>query len=83
MIFSSNHKLVFSNVNLKEVTHMCSLNAAAYPDRLLYRSVAIAKLNKLLINSYSTKLVQQFLPLNTPMYPKWNLSNLKYLEPMA
>lgn len=33
VIFSSNHKLVFSNVNLKEVTHMCSLNAQAYPDR--------------------------------------------------
>lgn len=33
VIFSSNHKLVFSNVNLKEVTHMCSLNALAYPDR--------------------------------------------------
>ncbi|KAL0819945.1 hypothetical protein ABMA28_007945 [Loxostege sticticalis] len=34
VIFSSNHKLVFSNVNLKEVTHMCSLNALAYPDSL-------------------------------------------------
>ncbi|KAJ8724163.1 hypothetical protein PYW07_008143 [Mythimna separata] len=34
VIFSSNHKLVFSNVNLKEVTHMCSLNAQAYPDSL-------------------------------------------------
>ncbi|XP_072930200.1 DNA damage-binding protein 1 [Epargyreus clarus] len=34
VIFSSNHKLVFSNVNLKEVTHMCSLNAEAYPDSL-------------------------------------------------
>ncbi|XP_028177041.1 DNA damage-binding protein 1 [Ostrinia nubilalis] len=34
VIFSSNHKLVFSNVNLKEVTHMCSLNAVAYPDSL-------------------------------------------------
>lgn len=33
MIFSSNRKLVFSNVNLKEVTQMCSLNAQAYPDR--------------------------------------------------
>ncbi|KAG7298167.1 DNA damage-binding protein 1 [Plutella xylostella] len=34
VIFSSNHKLVFSNVNLKEVSHMCSLNAQAYPDSL-------------------------------------------------
>lgn len=35
VIYSSNHKLVFSNVNLKEVAHMCSLNAQAYPDRYL------------------------------------------------
>ncbi|CAG9764896.1 unnamed protein product [Ceutorhynchus assimilis] len=34
VIYSSNHKLVFSNVNLKEVTQMCSLNAQAYPDSL-------------------------------------------------
>lgn len=33
VIYSSNHKLVFSNVNMKEVNHMCSLNAEAYPDR--------------------------------------------------
>ena len=33
VIYSSNHKLVFSNVNLKQVNHMCSLNAEAYPDR--------------------------------------------------
>ncbi|XP_050068319.1 DNA damage-binding protein 1 [Anopheles maculipalpis] len=34
VIYSSNHKLVFSNVNLKEVNHMCSLNAEAYQDSL-------------------------------------------------
>lgn len=34
VIYSSNQKLVFSNVNLKEVSHMCSLNAEAYPDSL-------------------------------------------------
>ncbi|XP_030764681.1 DNA damage-binding protein 1 [Sitophilus oryzae] len=34
VIYSSNHKLVFSNVNLKEVNQMCSLNAEAYPDSL-------------------------------------------------
>nr|CAD7197866.1 unnamed protein product [Timema douglasi] len=34
VIYSSNHKLVFSNVNLKEVNHMCSLNSEAYPDSL-------------------------------------------------
>ncbi|KAK9886320.1 hypothetical protein WA026_015830 [Henosepilachna vigintioctopunctata] len=34
VIYSSNHKLVFSNVNIKEVNHMCSLNSEAYPDSL-------------------------------------------------
>ncbi|XP_059472612.1 DNA damage-binding protein 1 [Neocloeon triangulifer] len=34
VIYSSNHKLVFSNVNLKEVNHMCSLHAEAYPASL-------------------------------------------------
>lgn len=34
VIYSSNHKLVFSNVNLKEVNHMCSLNAESYADSL-------------------------------------------------
>lgn len=34
VIYSSNHKLVFSNVNLKEVNHMCSINAESYPDSL-------------------------------------------------
>lgn len=34
VIYSSNHKLVFSNVNMKEVNHMCSLNAEAYSDSL-------------------------------------------------
>lgn len=33
VIFSSTKKLVFSNVNLREVKHMCPLNAEAYPDR--------------------------------------------------
>ncbi|KAF8774370.1 DNA damage-binding protein 1 like protein [Argiope bruennichi] len=34
VIYSSNHKLVFSNVNLKEVSHMCPLNSVGYPDSL-------------------------------------------------
>lgn len=35
VIFSSNHKLVFSNVNLKDVTFMCALNTDLYRDRLV------------------------------------------------
>nr|CAG4642998.1 EOG090X00HD [Ilyocryptus agilis] len=35
VIYSSNHKLVFSNVNLKEVAHMCPLNSEAYSDSLV------------------------------------------------
>ncbi|XP_064634746.1 DNA damage-binding protein 1-like [Lineus longissimus] len=34
VIYSSNHKLVFSNVNLKEVSYMCPLNSSGYPDSL-------------------------------------------------
>ena len=36
VIYSSNHKLVFSNVNLKEVNHMCPLNSEGYPDRSVH-----------------------------------------------
>ncbi|KAG1672861.1 DNA damage-binding protein 1 [Nymphon striatum] len=34
VIYSSNHKLVFSNVNLREVSYMCPLNSVGYPDSL-------------------------------------------------
>ncbi|ELU03057.1 hypothetical protein CAPTEDRAFT_148808 [Capitella teleta] len=34
VVYSSNHKLVFSNVNLKEVNYMCPLNSEGYPDSL-------------------------------------------------
>ncbi|KAF5951941.1 hypothetical protein HYC85_009885 [Camellia sinensis] len=34
VMYSSNKKLLYSNVNLKEVSHMCPLNFAAFPDRL-------------------------------------------------
>ncbi|CAG0918721.1 unnamed protein product [Notodromas monacha] len=46
VIYSSNHKLVFSNVNLKEVTQMCPLNSEAYP-----KSLALASSNNLLIGT--------------------------------
>ncbi|CAI7840716.1 unnamed protein product, partial [Closterium sp. NIES-53] len=32
VVHSSNRKLLYSNVNLKEVTHMCSFNCASFPD---------------------------------------------------
>ncbi|XP_074593114.1 DNA damage-binding protein pic [Brevipalpus obovatus] len=46
VIYSSNHKLVFSNVNLKEVNHMCPLHSQAYPD-----SLALANDNSLIIGT--------------------------------
>ncbi|XP_076310101.1 LOW QUALITY PROTEIN: DNA damage-binding protein pic [Tachypleus tridentatus] len=46
VIYSSNHKLVFSNVNLREVNHMCPLNSEGYPD-----SLALAGDNTLLIGT--------------------------------
>lgn len=44
VIYSSNHKLVFSNVNLKEVNHMCSLNAESYPDSLALATDSTGKI---------------------------------------
>ncbi|TXG48061.1 hypothetical protein EZV62_027355 [Acer yangbiense] len=46
VIYSSNKKLLYSNVNLKEVSHMCSFNSAAFPD-----SLAIAKEGELTIGT--------------------------------
>ncbi|MQL89140.1 hypothetical protein Taro_021718 [Colocasia esculenta] len=36
VIYSSNKKLLYSNVNLKEVSHMSPFNSAAFPDRFLF-----------------------------------------------
>jgi len=44
VIYSSNNKLVFSNVNLKEVNHMCPLNSDAFRE-----SLALASDSQLLI----------------------------------
>jgi len=41
VIYSSNKKLLYSNVNLKEVSHMCPFNSAAFPDRYLGSFVSL------------------------------------------
>lgn len=46
VIYSSSKKLLYSNVNLKEVGHMCPFNSAAFPD-----SLAIAKEGELTIGT--------------------------------
>ncbi|KAF2317858.1 hypothetical protein GH714_041177 [Hevea brasiliensis] len=46
VIYSSNKKILYSNVNLKEVSHMCPFNSAAFPD-----SLAIAKEGELTIGT--------------------------------
>jgi len=38
VIYSLNHKLLFSNVNLREVNHMCPFNSASFPDSLALAS---------------------------------------------
>ena len=38
VIYSANRKLLFSNVNLREVNHMCSFNSASFPDSLAVAS---------------------------------------------
>lgn len=39
VIYSSNKKILYSNVNLKEVSHMCPFNTAAFPDRYTVRGL--------------------------------------------
>ncbi|CAA7054607.1 unnamed protein product [Microthlaspi erraticum] len=46
VIYSKNKKLIYSNVNLKEVSHMCPFNSAAFPD-----SLAIAREGELTIGT--------------------------------
>ncbi|BBN08966.1 DNA damage-binding protein 1 [Marchantia polymorpha subsp. ruderalis] len=46
VIYSSNRKLLYSNVNLKEVNHMCPFNSASFPD-----SLAIGKEGELTIGT--------------------------------
>ncbi|XP_052192414.1 DNA damage-binding protein 1-like isoform X2 [Diospyros lotus] len=46
VIYSSNKKLLYNNVNLKEVSHMCPFNSSAFPD-----SLAIAKEGELTIGT--------------------------------
>ncbi|XP_073392348.1 DNA damage-binding protein 1 isoform X2 [Physcomitrium patens] len=46
VIYSSNKKLLYSNVNLKEVNHMCPFNSASFPD-----SLAIGKEGELTIGT--------------------------------
>uniref|UniRef100_A0A0D3GBK3 DNA damage-binding protein 1 n=1 Tax=Oryza barthii TaxID=65489 RepID=A0A0D3GBK3_9ORYZ len=61
VIYSSNKKLLYSNVNLKEVNHMCPFNTAAIPD-----SLAIAKEGELSIGTIDDiqKLHIRTIPLN-------------------
>lgn len=42
VVYSSNHKLVFSNVNLREVNHMCPLNSEGYQDRFVTSFYVVA-----------------------------------------
>ncbi|KAH8952399.1 hypothetical protein BDL97_09G083300 [Sphagnum fallax] len=46
VIYSNNKKLLYSNVNLKEVNHMCPFNSASFPD-----SLAIGKEGELTIGT--------------------------------
>ncbi|XP_063400808.1 DNA damage-binding protein 1-like [Mytilus trossulus] len=61
VIYSSNHKLVFSNVNLKEVNHMCPLNSEGYPD-----SLALANDNTLTIGTIDE--IQKLHIRTIPLY---------------
>lgn len=61
VIYSSNHKLVFSNVNLREVNYMCALDSEGYPD-----SLALANDNVLLIGKIDE--IQKLHIRTVPLY---------------
>ncbi|XP_078488392.1 DNA damage-binding protein 1 [Ciona intestinalis] len=61
VVYSSNKKLVFSNVNLKEVSHMCPLDSDGYPD-----SLALANDNTLLIGTIDE--IQKLHIRTVPLY---------------
>ncbi|ESO97964.1 hypothetical protein LOTGIDRAFT_209160 [Lottia gigantea] len=61
VIYSSNHKLVFSNVNLREVNHMCPLNSEGYPD-----SLALANDSTLMIGT-----IDEIQKLHIRTIPLW------------
>ncbi|KMS95736.1 hypothetical protein BVRB_005380 [Beta vulgaris subsp. vulgaris] len=42
VIYNSNKKLLYCNVNLKEVSHMCPFNSASFPDRTVAAAAAAA-----------------------------------------
>ncbi|MED6122642.1 DNA damage-binding protein 1a [Stylosanthes scabra] len=66
--YSSNKKLLYSNVNLKEVSHMCLFNSAAFPDRYLGLCLAIDKEAELTIGTIDDiqKLHIHSIPLEEP-----------------
>ncbi|GJT16859.1 gag/pol polyprotein [Tanacetum coccineum] len=55
---SSNKKLLYSNMNLKEVNYMCRFNSAAFPD-----SLAIAKEGELTIGTIDDRYSEASYPL--------------------
>ncbi|KAM0880962.1 hypothetical protein ACQ4PT_033240 [Festuca glaucescens] len=61
VIYSSNKKLLYSNVNLKGVNHMCPFNTASFPD-----SLAIAKQSEFSIGTMGDIQNQKLrtIPLN-------------------
>lgn len=71
VIYSSNHKLVFSNVNLKEVNYMCALDSEGYPD-----SLALANNNTLLIGKIDE--IQKLHIRTVPLYE--SPRRIAYLE---
>uniref|UniRef100_A0ACD5TYR9 Uncharacterized protein n=1 Tax=Avena sativa TaxID=4498 RepID=A0ACD5TYR9_AVESA len=58
-IYSSNKKLLYNNVNLKGVNHMCPFNTAAFPD-----SLAIAKEGQFSIGTIGDIQQLRTIPLN-------------------
>ena len=62
VIYSSNHKLLFSNVNLKEVSFMSKFHSASFPDSLAIAGEGVLRIG------YVVVVVVLFSRVQTPTH---------------
>lgn len=71
VVYSSNHKLVFSNVNLKEVNYMCPLNSEGYPDRSVFFQLLLTeKIKTAFLKLSVADCLRYFLPICNNCWPQ-------------
>ncbi|XP_028064008.1 uncharacterized protein LOC114267199 [Camellia sinensis] len=86
VIYSSNKKLLYSNVNLKQVIHMCPFNFAAFPDSTLLELEKKKSLIVILVHASkgpmghtNSKIGTDAPPSNTPNWTI-NISDVRTVK---